>query len=185
MIFIRIPIAFILFILLMPPCFILALLIKISSKGPIFYWSQRVGKNNALFYMPKFRTMKENTPEVASHLLGNPENAYTPVGKFIRKMSLDELPQLYSIIKGDMVFVGPRPALYNQYDLINARDEKGISVLIPGITGWAQINGRDDIIIEEKVRLDEEYLNNYSLLFDLKIIFLTILKVMKKDGVSH
>ena len=177
--------ALLLLTVLLLPCIVFCFLIKTSSKGPVFYWSQRVGVDNTLFFMPKFRTMKQGTPEVATHLLDNPEEAYTPVGKFMRKFSLDEIPQLYSVIKGDMAFIGPRPALFNQHDLIKARAKKGINKLTPGITGWAQINGRDEIAIEEKVKLDEEYLKNASLSLDLKIFLLTLFKVAKKEGITH
>ena len=167
------------------PMLIIALLVKLTSKGPVLYWSDRVGKNNRIFRMPKFRTMRVDTPAVATHLMKNPEQYYTPVGSFLRKSSLDELPQLYSVLKGDMSFVGPRPALFNQDDLIELRTKKGIHKLIPGITGWAQINGRDDLPIPEKVVLDEYYLNNRSFMFDLKTLFLTLLSVISSQGVQH
>ncbi|MDD4854701.1 MAG: sugar transferase [Sulfuricurvum sp.] len=163
----------------------IALLVRITSKGPILYWSQRVGKNNMLFLMPKFRTMWIDTPAVATHLLNNPETLLTPIGSFLRKSSLDELPQLWSIFKGDMSFVGPRPALFNQDDLIAQRTVAGIHTLTPGLTGWAQVNGRDELPIPQKVALDREYLQRRSFLFDLKIIFLTFLKVVQKEGVLH
>ena len=163
----------------------IALLVKITSKGPVLYWSDRVGKNNTIFKMPKFRTMKADTPAMATHLMKNPEQYCTPVGSFLRKTSLDELPQLYSVLKGDMSFVGPRPALFNQDDLIELRTKKGIHNLIPGITGWAQINGRDDLPIPEKVDLDEYYLNNHSFMFDLKTLFMTLLSVISSQGVQH
>ena len=163
----------------------IALLVKITSKGPVLYWSDRVGKNNTIFKMPKFRTMKADTPAMATHLMKNPEQYCTPVGSFLRKTSLDELPQLYSVLKGDMSFVGPRPALFNQDDLIELRTKKGIHNLIPGITGWAQINGRDDLPIPEKVDLDEYYLNNHSFMFDLKTLFMTLLSVINSQGVQH
>lgn len=164
---------------------IIALLVKATSRGPVLYWSDRVGRNNTIFKMPKFRTMKINTPAVATHLLKNPDQYLTPVGKFLRKSSLDELPQLFSILKGDMSFVGPRPALFNQYDLVEFRTQKGVHVLSPGLTGWAQINGRDEIPIPVKVEYDKYYMMNQSFFFDLKIILLTVLKVVRREGVSH
>ena len=157
----------------------------LTSKGPIIYWSNRVGKDNAIFRMPKFRTMRIDTPAVATHLLNDPDRYLTPVGKFLRKSSLDELPQLWSVLKGDMSFVGPRPALFNQDDLIALRTVKGVHRLIPGITGWAQINGRDDLPIPVKVKFDVHYLENRSLIFDIKILFLTLLKVLRREGVTH
>ena len=159
--------------------------IRISSKGSGLYWSQRIGRNSIIFNMPKFRTMQVNTPSVATHLLDNPDVYLSSIGGFLRATSLDELPQLFSILKGDMSFVGPRPALHNQKDLITLRIEKGIDKLIPGITGWAQVNGRDELSIVDKVKLDEEYMKNRSFMFDLKILLVTFLKVVKKDGVSH
>ena len=156
-----------------------------SSKGPVLYWSDRIGKNNKVFKMPKFRTMHLNTPALATHLLANPDKYCTQVGKFLRKSSLDELPQLYSVLMGDMSFVGPRPALFNQDDLIELRTKKGIHTLIPGITGWAQINGRDDLPIPEKVDLDEYYLNHRSFIYDLKTLFMTFLSVINSQGVQH
>ncbi len=167
------------------PMIVISILIKMSSTGPILYWSDRIGKNNKIFKMPKFRTMKTDTPAVATHLMKNPEAYYIPIGSFLRKSSLDELPQLYSVLKGDMSFVGPRPALYNQDDLIELRTKKGIHNLIPGITGWAQINGRDDLPIPEKVELDEYYLKNRSFIFDLKTLFMTFLSVINSQGVQH
>jgi O-antigen biosynthesis protein WbqP len=172
-------------VLLLLPVLIVAVLIKLTSKGPILYWSDRVGKNNTIFKMPKFRSMKVDTPEVATHLLADPKSVLTPVGDFLRKSSLDELPQVWCIFKGDMSFVGPRPALFNQDDLITLRTEKGIHSLVPGLTGWAQINGRDELPIPQKVALDVEYLHHQSLWLDIKIIWLTFIKVIKKDGVSH
>ncbi|HLZ19372.1 MAG TPA: sugar transferase, partial [Smithellaceae bacterium] len=163
----------------------IAILVKLTSRGPALYWSERVGADNRLFKMPKFRTMKTNTPEVATHLMADPDSYLTPVGKVLRTLSLDELPQLWSVIKGDMSFVGPRPALYNQDDLIQLRTQKGISRILPGITGWAQINGRDELPIPQKVSFDEYYLKNQSFLFDLKILCLTVLKVIRREGVSH
>lgn len=173
-------------ILIMCPLFIMIyILIKKEDRGDPLYWSKRVGKNNKLFLMPKFRSMRLNTPQVATHLLNDPDQYLTKIGKFIRKTSIDELPQLWSVLVGDMSMVGPRPALYNQDDLIELRTKKGIHLQKPGITGWAQINGRDEIPIPKKVELDEYYIKNKSMFFDLKIIALTCLKVLKKDGVSH
>jgi O-antigen biosynthesis protein WbqP len=159
--------------------------IRITSAGPAIYWSDRVGRNNTLFRMPKFRSMRIDTPAVATHLLNNPEQWLTPIGAFLRKSSLDELPQLWSILKGEMSFVGPRPALFNQEDLIALRTEKGVNTLVPGLTGWAQVNGRDELPIPHKVRLDVEYLHRQSLLFDLQILWATVLKVITRDGVAH
>ena len=157
----------------------------LTSKGRVFYWSKRVGLNNKIFNMPKFRTMKIGTPVIATDLIDNPETYLSPVGKFLRSFSLDELPQLFSIIKGDMSFVGPRPALFNQEDLINLRMLHGIDKLVPGLTGWSQINGRDDLSIDKKVAFDIEYLNNKSFFFDLKILCLTFMKIISREGVSH
>ena len=165
--------------------FMVAVLVKLTSKGPALHWSDRVGRNNAIFKMPKFRSMKIDTPVVATHLLADPKSVLTPVGDFLRKSSLDELPQLWCILKGDMSFVGPRPALFNQDDLIALRTENGVHELIPGLTGWAQINGRDELPIPQKVALDVEYLDHQSLWLDIKIIWLTFIKVIRKDGVSH
>jgi len=173
------------FIFLSIPMLITALAVKLTSQGPTLYWSDRVGKDNIIFKMPKFRTMRTDTPAVATHLLGNPDQWLTPVGKFLRKSSLDELPQLWSIINGDMSIVGPRPALFNQDDLIALRTEKGVHVLTPGLTGWAQINGRDELPIPMKVEYDEWYLKHHSCKLDLKIIMLTFIKVIKKEGVTH
>jgi O-antigen biosynthesis protein WbqP len=167
------------------PILVAALAVRMSSPGPVLYWSTRVGRHNRLFQMPKFRSMRIDTPAVATHLLPDPGQWLTPVGSFLRKSSLDELPQLWSILKGDMSFVGPRPALFNQDDLIALRTEAGVHDLPPGLTGWAQINGRDELPIPEKDRLDSEYLHKRSLGFDLKIIWMTALKVIKRDGVSH
>ena len=164
---------------------LVAILVKLTSVGLILYWSDRVGRNNLLFKMPKFRTMRIDTPAVATHLLDDPDRYLTPIGKFLRRSSLDELPQLLSIIKGDMSFVGPRPALFNQDDLIALRTEKGIHTLVPGLTGWAQINGRDELPIPVKVEYDEYYLKNRSFALDMKIILLTVLKVVRKEGVTH
>ncbi|NOQ77303.1 MAG: sugar transferase [Methylococcaceae bacterium] len=167
------------------PIIIVAILVKLTSKGPVLYWSDRVGKNNKTFRMPKFRSMKVGTPAVATHLLTEPQSVLTPIGDFLRKSSLDEIPQLWSIFIGDMSFVGPRPALFNQDDLISLRTAKGVNGLIPGLTGWAQINGRDELPIPDKVNLDVEYLNKRSFIFDLKILWLTFMKVIARDGVSH
>lgn len=167
------------------PLMLVALIVKLTSAGPILYWSDRVGRNNRIFRMPKFRTMRLNTPAVATHLLVDPAAYLTPIGSFLRKSSLDELPQLWSIIKGDMSFVGPRPALFNQEDLISLRNRHGVHELVPGLTGWAQINGRDDLSIPEKVKLDAEYLHNRSLRFDMLILWRTMIKILARDGVSH
>jgi O-antigen biosynthesis protein WbqP len=164
---------------------VVAILIRSTSKGPSLYWSDRVGKDNKIFKMPKFRSMLTDTPAVATHLLDNPDVYLSPIGGFLRSTSLDELPQLFSVLKGDMSFVGPRPALYNQEDLIVLRTEKGVDKLLPGITGWAQVNGRDELSISDKVALDVEYLNRQSFWFDMKILWMTFLKVVKRDGVSH
>ena len=172
-----------LFLLL--PILLVAVIVKLTSSGSILYWSDRIGRDNKIFKMPKFRTMRVDTPVVATHLLPDPKQFLTPVGSFLRKSSLDELPQLWSIFKGDMSFVGPRPALFNQADLIALRKQYGVDKLLPGLTGWAQINGRDELPIPEKVKLDVEYMQNQSVFFDLKIIFLTILKVLRRDGVQH
>jgi O-antigen biosynthesis protein WbqP len=172
-------------ILLALPLLLLAILVKLSSEGPILYWSDRIGRNNRIFRMPKFRTMRCGTPPVPTHLMENPEPFLTPPGEILRKSSLDELPQLFSIIKGDMSFVGPRPALFNQDDLIELRTKRGIHTLTPGLTGWAQINGRDELPIPIKVEYDEYYLRHYSFLFDLKILALTFLKVVRREGISH
>lgn len=175
----------VLIILLCAPMLLIAMMVKITSKGPIIYWSDRIGIHNRIFKMPKFRTMYADTPAVATHLLRNPKDFLTPVGSVLRKYSLDEIPQLWSILKGDMSFVGPRPALFNQDDLISLRTEKGIHNIIPGITGWAQINGRDDIPIHQKILLDEYYLKRRSFLFDLKILLMTASKVIKAEGIKH
>lgn len=167
------------------PIFIVALAVRLTSPGPALYWSDRVGHNNSIFKMPKFRSMRIDTPAVATHLLKNPDQWLTPIGSFLRKSSLDELPQLWSILKGDMSFVGPRPALFNQDDLIALRMEKGVHELVPGLTGWAQINGRDELPLPQKVQLDAEYLQRRSFLFDLKILWMTALRVLARDGVSH
>jgi O-antigen biosynthesis protein WbqP len=167
------------------PIVMTALAVRLSSPGPALYWSDRVGRHNRIFNMPKFRSMRIDTPAVATHLLQNPEQWLTPIGSFLRKSSLDELPQLWSILKGDMSFVGPRPALFNQDNLIALRTEKGVHELVPGLTGWAQVNGRDELPIPQKVALDAEYLERRSLLFDMNILWLTALKVLARDGVSH
>jgi len=171
--------------LLAIPMLLVIIAIRLSSKGPALYWSKRVGKNNKIFKMPKFRSMLIDTQAVATHLLDNPHSYLSPIGGFLRRTSLDELPQLLSVLKGDMSFVGPRPALYNQDDLISLRTEKGVDKLLPGITGWAQVNGRDELSISDKVDLDVEYLNRQSFWFDMKILWMTFLKVIKKEGVSH
>lgn len=167
------------------PILLVAMLIWITSEGPILYWSDRVGKKNRIFRMPKFRTMKVGTPAVATHLLKDPSDFLTPIGSFLRRSSLDEMPQLWSIIKGDMSFVGPRPALFNQQDLIELRTRCGVHELVPGLTGWAQINGRDELPVPKKVELDLEYLRKRSFLLDIKIILMTIFKVVRRDNVTH
>ncbi len=167
------------------PMFLIAILVRITSTGPVLYWSNRVGLKNQIFRMPKFRTMRVDAPVVATHLLNEPERYLTPIGSLLRKSSLDELPQLLSILKGDMSFVGPRPALFNQDDLISLRTEMGVHELVPGLTGWAQVNGRDELPIPQKVQLDVDYLERRSLLFDIKILWMTALKVLARDGVSH
>lgn len=172
-------------VFLLIPMLLTALAVKLTSDGPILYWSDRVGRNNAIFKMPKFRTMRTDTPAVATHLLVDPDRYLTPIGKFLRKTSLDELPQLYNILKGDMSFVGPRPALFNQDDLVALRTEKGVHRLTPGLTGWAQINGRDELPIPAKVEYDAYYLQHHSFIFDLKIMILTAIKVLSRDGISH
>jgi len=172
-------------ILLMLPMFLVGVVIYLTFEGSVLYWSDRVGKNNKIFKMPKFRSMLVDTPTMATHLLDNPGSYLSPIGRFLRRSSLDELPQLLSVLKGDMSFVGPRPALFNQEDLIALRKEKGVDKLLPGITGWAQVNGRDELSIPDKVALDVEYLNRQSFWFDVKILWMTFLKVVKRDGVSH
>lgn len=171
--------------LLCIPMVAIAIAVKLTSRGPILYWSDRIGRNNRVFRMPKFRTMKLNAPEVATHLLHDPEAYLTVIGPFIRKTSLDELPQIYSILKGDLSLVGPRPALHNQDDLVALRTERGVHELIPGLTGWAQVNGRDDLPIPVKVEFDCEYLRKKTFLFDLKILILSFLKVIRREGVAH
>jgi len=165
--------------------FVVAILVRVTSKGPALYWSDRVGVDNAIFKMPKFRSMKVDTPAVATHLLEDPKSVLTPIGEFLRKSSLDELPQLWCILIGEMSFVGPRPALFNQDDLIALRTEKKVHQLLPGLTGWAQVNGRDELPIPRKVDLDAEYLQRQSFLFDIYILWLTFIKVLKRSGVSH
>jgi O-antigen biosynthesis protein WbqP len=167
------------------PIVLIALAVRLSSPGPALYWSDRVGKDNRLFKMPKFRSMRVDTPAVATHLLTNPDAYLTPIGAFLRKTSLDELPQLWSILAGDMSFVGPRPALFNQHDLIALRTQSGIDRLVPGLTGWAQVNGRDELQIADKVAFDAEYMQRRSFWFDCSIIWKTAVKVMRRDGVSH
>lgn len=172
-------------LVLVLPCAVVALMVKLTSPGPVLYWSDRVGRHNRIFKMPKFRSMQVGTPAVATHLLNDPKNHLTPIGSFLRKSSLDELPQLWSIIGGYMSFVGPRPALYNQEDLIGLRTQHGVHRLLPGLTGWAQINGRDEIPIPEKVALDTEYMRRQSWIFDIKILFLTVMQVIMRSDVSH
>jgi len=172
-------------IILLPVLIFISLLIKLTSKGPVIHWSKRVGINNTFFMMAKFRTMKIDTPQVATHLMNDPKAYLTPIGDFLRKSSLDELPQLINILKGDISFVGPRPALFNQDDLVSLRTEHGVHELIPGLTGWAQINGRDELPIPIKVEYDTEYVRRRSFIFDIKIVILTFLRVLKHDGVSH
>jgi O-antigen biosynthesis protein WbqP len=174
-----------LFLVLLISLLLIAALVITTSKGPALYWSDRIGKNNTIFKMPKFRSMLTGAPTVATHLLDNPDVYLSPIGGFLRSTSLDELPQLFSVLKGDMSFVGPRPALYNQDDLITLRTQKGVDKLLPGITGWAQVNGRDELSIPDKVALDVEYLNRQSFWLDVKILWMTFLKVINRDGVSH
>ena len=172
-------------LVLLVPIGVLALLVRLTSAGPALYWSDRVGRHNRIFKMPKFRSMRIGTPAVATHLLSDPKAYLTPIGSFLRKSSLDELPQLWTILAGDMSFVGPRPALFNQDDLIALRSESGVHELVPGLTGWAQVNGRDELPIPEKVKLDLEYLKRQSLCFDIRILWLTFAKVLRREGVSH
>jgi O-antigen biosynthesis protein WbqP len=167
------------------PVLLVAIAVLLTSKGPALYWSDRVGRNNVIFKMPKFRSMRVGTPAVATHLLTDARSHLTPIGSFLRKSSLDELPQLWSILAGDMSFVGPRPALFNQQDLISLRTKQGVHTLVPGLTGWAQVNGRDELPIPEKVKLDVAYLQRQSLWFDVRILWSTFVKVLKRDGVSH
>ena len=178
-------VAGILSIVLLIPMLMIALLVRLTSKGPALYWSDRVGRGNKIFRMPKFRTMGLDTPAVATHLMSEPDAFLSPIGGFLRSTSLDEFPQLFSILKGDMSFVGPRPALFNQDDLKTLRTENGLDLLVPGITGWAQVNGRDELPILEKVALDVEYIERRSYWFDMRILWMTFLKVISKDGVSH
>ena len=170
---------------LLVPLLVVAVLVRLTSPGPALYWSDRVGRNNKIFKMPKFRSMRVGTPAVATHLLANPKAHLTPIGSFLRKSSMDELPQLWSILVGDMSFVGPRPALFNQHDLIELRTQKNVHTLMPGLTGWAQVNGRDELPIPQKVALDAEYLQRQGFWLDIQILWLTFLKVVKSDGVSH
>ena len=177
--------ALIILVLSFIPLILIAIAVRLTSKGPSLHWSSRVGKDNRIFSMPKFRTMRLGTPQVATHLLRNPKQYETPIGPFLRKTSLDELPQLFNIFKCDMSFVGPRPALFNQHDLIQLRTKAKVHHLLPGLTGWAQINGRDTLSIPDKVALDVEYLKQQSFVFDFRILWTTVLKVLKRDGVSH
>lgn len=172
-------------LLLAVPISIVAILVRLTSQGSVLYWSDRVGRNNVVFRMPKFRTMRMDTPAVATHLLPDPKSFLTPIGGFLRKSSLDELPQLWSILVGDMSFVGPRPALFNQNDLIALRTEQGVDALTPGLTGWAQVNGRDELPIPQKVAFDIQYLQRQSFAFDMRILWLTFVKVIRRDGVTH
>lgn len=183
--FLNLLIALVAAFVLALPMAIIALAVKCTSNGPVFFWSSRVGKNNVLFLMPKFRTMKIDAPNVASHLLINPCQYLTPLGSFLRRSSLDELPQLWCILRGQMSFVGPRPALFNQHDLVMLRTECGVHLLVPGLTGWAQVNGRDELTTPQKVELDYEYLARKSIWFDAKILWLTFFRVTHQDGVSH
>ena len=172
-------------LIMIVPLMLLCIAVRLTSQGPALYWSDRVGRNNVIFKMPKFRSMRVGTPAVATHLLCNPQTHLTPIGSFLRKSSLDELPQLWSILVGDMSFVGPRPALFNQQDLIALRTDQGVHTLVPGLTGWSQVNGRDELPISEKVKLDVAYLQRQSLWFDVRILWLTFVKVLRRDGVSH
>lgn len=180
-----VTVSFFALIVLAVPLVIIGALVRLNSPGPALYWSDRVGIHNGIFRMPKFRTMRSDTPVVATHLLENPERYITSVGHFLRRTSLDELPQLWSILKGDMSFVGPRPALFNQDELIAMRTEHGIDKLLPGLTGWAQINGRDELSIPDKITLEVEYLQRRNFWFDLRILFITFVKAVKREGVSH
>jgi len=172
-------------LVLVIPVLLVAMAVRLTSQGPALYWSDRVGRNNMIFKMPKFRSMQVGTPAVATHLLGKPQAHLTPMGSFLRKSSLDELPQLWSILRGEMSFVGPRPALFNQHDLIGLRTQAGVDKLLPGLTGWAQVNGRDELSIADKVALDVEYLQKKSLAFDVKIMILTVFRVLSRDNVTH
>ena len=170
---------------LLIPFFVIVLAVRFTSSGPILYWSDRIGQHDVIFRMPKFRSMRVDTPAIATHLMADPETFLTPIGSFLRRTSLDEIPQLFSIFKGDMSFVGPRPALFNQDDLIALRKERGVNKLVPGLTGWAQVNGRDELAIPDKVALEVEYLQRQSFWFDIKILWLTFLKVVSREAVSH
>lgn len=172
-------------VLMLIPIIFLALAVKLTSPGPVLYWSHRVGRKNSLFLMPKFRTMQVGTPALATHLLMNAHQYLTPIGGLLRRTSLDELPQLWSIIVGQMSLVGPRPALFNQHDLIELRTQKGVHELTPGLTGWAQVNGRDELAIPDKVALDVQYLERRSMIFDFKILWMTVIKVVRRDDVAH
>lgn len=172
-------------VVLVIPLLVIALLVTATSPGPILYWSKRIGRDNKVFRMPKFRSMHMSTPVCATHLLSDPVQYLTPIGSFLRKSSLDELPQLWSVLIGDMSFVGPRPALFNQDDLIALRNECGVNKLVPGITGWAQVNGRDEIPISEKIKFDREYLERQSFFFDLRILLFTLIQVFNQAGISH
>jgi len=183
--FLDLSLALLSLIVLIWPLIIVAVLVRITSRGPVIYWSDRVGRDNKIFRMPKFRTMRVDTPAVATHLLTDPKRYLTPVGSFLRRSSLDELPQIWSILCGDMSFVGPRPALFNQDDLVALRTEHGVDRALPGLTGWAQVNGRDELSIPEKVKLDTVYIERQSLRFDIKILILTFLKVVRRDGIVH
>ena len=172
-------------LILASPVLLVALMVRLTSPGPALYWSDRVGRHNKIFKMPKFRSMQIGTPAVATHLLADPSAYLTPIGSFLRKSSLDELPQLWSILAGDMSFVGPRPALFNQHDLVEMRTRLGVHELMPGLTGWAQINGRDELPIPDKVKLDVEYLQRQSLWLDIRILWMTFVKVIRRDGITH
>lgn len=183
--FFDLTLAIIAAVILVVPILIVALAVRLTSSGPVVYWSNRVGRGNEIFKMPKFRTMRVGTPAVATHLLVDAKSHLTPVGSFLRKTSLDELPQLWSILTGKMSFVGPRPALFNQYDLTDLRTLEGVHTLVPGLTGWAQVNGRDELPIHEKVKLDVEYLRRQSIFFDIYILWITFLRVLNMDGITH
>jgi O-antigen biosynthesis protein WbqP len=183
--FVDFVLAIVLLLVLIVPILLVTVAVKCTSEGPLLYWSDRVGRNNRIFRMPKFRSMRVGTPVIATHLLHDAESFLTPIGKFLRRSSLDELPQIFSVLRGDMSFVGPRPALFNQDDLIALRTASGIHLLIPGVTGWAQINGRDHLSIPEKVRLESEYLRRQSLWFDIRIMTRTVLTVVRREGISH
>ena len=178
-------VVFLLLALLVIPMLLIASVVRVTCEGSVLYWSDRIGQSNVIFRMPKFRTMRLDTPAVATHLMSDPDAFLSPIGGFLRRTSMDELPQLFSILKGDMSFVGPRPALFNQDDLVGLRTEKGVNQLKPGLTGWAQVNGRDELPIPEKVALDVEYMERQSFWFDLKILWMTFLKVVRRVGVSH